>query len=106
MNKDKVKIEENGIYLRGVAVSSEARVVRKKDGTGSLVVSRVEIATQPGVTVWEEWHDPAQRTDIRIKDDQVIEFPKPKDFEPITLHVMQLKMRNDVVIVSKAERIA
>jgi hypothetical protein len=40
--------------LRGVVVSSSARVFNRKGGSGKIVCVRHELALQPGLAVFEE----------------------------------------------------
>ena len=48
----------NGLFVRGVVMSSVAKVLKRKDGTGVFVIVRNEIALQPGLATWEAFHDP------------------------------------------------
>ncbi len=102
----KVKIENNGLFVRGVPVSTTARYGRKKDGSGSFVIITTELATQPGLILWEQFLDPSQRTDIQVKDGNVTAFPKPKEYEPMTLKANRVKMRGDTLVLSSAELVA
>ncbi|QYY35271.1 hypothetical protein [Ruficoccus sp. ZRK36] len=103
---NKVKIDNNGIFVRGVPVSTTARAVRRKDGSGSFVIITTELATQPGLVLWEQFLDPVQRTDIQLKDGTVTAFPKPKEYEPITLKASKTAMRGDILVLSRAELVA
>jgi hypothetical protein len=100
---DKVKIDNNGIFVRGVPVSTTARAVRRKDGSGSFVIITTELATQPGLVLWEQFMDPVQRTDIQLKDGNVTGFPKPKEYEPLILKADRVKMRGETLVLSHAE---
>jgi hypothetical protein len=41
-----------------VVMSSGAKAHKRKDGTGGFVIVRHELALQPGMAVWEVFHDP------------------------------------------------
>jgi hypothetical protein len=46
------------MFVRGVVMSSTAKAHKRKDGTGVFVIVRHELALQPGLAVWEAFHDP------------------------------------------------
>ena len=47
----------NGLFVRGVVMSSTAKVFNRKDGSGKVVCIRHELALQPGMAVFEEYPD-------------------------------------------------
>ena len=63
----------NGLFVRGVVMSSTAKALKRKDGTGSFVVARHELALQPGLAVWEAFHDPKDGK-VKLDGENVIEF--------------------------------
>ena len=89
-----------------MVVSSSARFGRRKDNTGSYVVVAHELAVRPGIVVWTEWYDPAKDLEVKVEGDNVVSYPKPKEFAPIVLKVERIERRNDVVQVSKAVRLS
>lgn len=83
--------QPNGVYVRGVVVSNRAKAFRRKDGTGTSVVIETEIGTQPGVVTWTRYVDPATDKTVRIEGETVVEFPKLKEFEQVTIRATTLK---------------
>jgi hypothetical protein len=82
----------NGIFVRGVVVSSRAKAIKRKDGSGITVVVEHEIATQPGVAVWAEYHDPVESESlVRVENGIVTEFPKLKDFQQVTVKAIRVR---------------
>lgn len=101
-----MKIEENGFFLRGVVVSSTAKVIQKKDGSGPLVIVSHEIGTQPGLICWEAFHDPVKRTDVRVVDGQAVEFPRLEPMKPITLKVNRYRCLDKELVLQDCEPVA
>ena len=83
----------NGLYVVGVVVSSRAKAFKRKDGTGTSVAVEHEIALQPGVATWVRYFDPAKDDCIRLEGDVVVEFPKLKEFQQVTIRAT--KVRSD-----------
>ena len=83
----------SGVYVTGAVVSSRAKVIKRKDGSGVAVVIEYEIATQPGVAVWTIFSDPKTDTSVRIDGNKVVEFTRLKEFQQVT--VRALKVRSD-----------
>jgi hypothetical protein len=54
----------NGLFVRGVVMSSTAKAHKRKDGTGVFVIARHELALQPGLAVWEEFHEPLHQVPL------------------------------------------
>ena len=92
----------NGLFVRAVVMSSTAKALKRKDGTGMFVVARHELALQPGLAVWEAFHDPKDGK-VKLDGEIVIEFPKLKDFEQVTLKVMRWKEKDKRFIIKEAE---
>ena len=78
----------NGLFVRGVVMSSTAKALKRKDGTGVFVIARHELALQPGLAVWEAFHDPKDGK-VKLAGENVIEFPKLTDFAQVTLKVLR-----------------
>jgi hypothetical protein len=83
----------NGLYVRGVVVSNRAKAFKRKDGSGTSIAVEYEIALQPGVAVWVRYFDPAKDNSVRVEGDQVVEFPKLKEFQQVTIRAT--KVRSD-----------
>jgi hypothetical protein len=92
----------NGLFVRAVVMSSTAKALKRKDGTGSFVVARHELALQPGLAVWEAYHDPKDGK-VKLDGEKVIEFPKLKDFEQVTLKVLRWEEKDKRFIIKDAE---
>ena len=73
----------NGLFVRAVVMSSTAKVLKRKDGTGMFVIARHELALQPGLAVWEAFHDPKDGK-VKLDGENVIEFPKLPEFKQVT----------------------
>ena len=83
----------NGIYVIGVVVSNRAKAFQRKDGSGISVVVEHEIALQPGVAVWQRYFDPAKDPGLKLEGAVVVDFPKLKEFTPVTIKAA--KVRSD-----------
>ena len=81
----------NGVYVRGVVVSNRAKAFKRKDGTGISVVVEHEIALQPGVAIWARYFEPKTDTDVRLEGEVVVEFPKLKEFQQVTIRASRVK---------------
>jgi hypothetical protein len=95
----------NGLFVRGVVVSSSAKAHKRKDGTGVFVIVRHELALQPGLAVWEAFHDPKDGQ-VKIDGENVIEFPKLPEFQQITLKVLRCEERDKRFLIKEAEMAA
>lgn len=81
----------NGVYVRGVVVSNRAKAFKRKDGTGTSVAVEHEIALQPGVAIWVRYFDPAKDNCVRIEGENVVEFPKLKEFQQVTIRATRVR---------------
>jgi hypothetical protein len=81
----------NGVYVRGVVVSNRAKAFKRKDGTGLSVAVEYEIALQPGVATWVRYFEPKTDTSVRVEGEVVVEFPKLKEFQQVTIHATRVK---------------
>ena len=81
----------NGVYVRGVVVSNRAKAFKRKDGTGTSVAVEYEIALQPGVATWVRYFEPAKDNSVRVEGDQVVEFPKLKEFQQVTIRATRVR---------------
>ncbi len=92
----------NGLFVRGVVMSSAAKVHKRKDGTGVFVIVRHEIALQPGLAVWEAFHDPKDGK-VKLDGENVVAFPKVPEFQQLTLKVLRWEERNKGLVIKEAE---
>ena len=83
----------NGVYVVGIVVSNRAKAFKRKDGTGTSVAVEHEIALQPGVAIWLRYFEPAKDNSVRVEGDLVVEFPKLKEFQQVTIRAT--KVRSD-----------
>ena len=92
----------NGLFVRGVVMSSVAKVHKRKDGTGVFVIARHELALQPGLAVWEAFHDPKEGK-VKLDGENVIEFPKLPEFQQVTLKVLRWEDQDKRLVIKEAE---
>ena len=92
----------NGLFVRGIVMSSVAKVLKRKDGTGMFVVARHELALQPGLAMWEAFHDPKDGK-VKLDGETVIEFPKLPDFQQVTLKVLRWEEKDKRFVIKDAE---
>lgn len=99
---------QNGVYVLGIIVSSRARVIKRKDGSGISVAVEHEIALQPGVATWVQWLDPKTDARVKVAGETVTEFPRLKDFEAVTIRAERLKYdeHKGQIVIQSGEVIA
>ena len=95
----------NGLFVRGVVMSSTANAHKRKDGTGLFVIVRNELALQPGLAVWEAFHDPKDGK-VKLDGENVVTFPKLTEFQQVTLKVLRWEERDKRLVVKDAELVA
>ena len=95
----------NGLFVRGVVMSSVAKALKRKDGTGMFVIVRHELALQPGLAIWEAFHDPKDGK-VKLDGENIIVFPQLKDFEQVTLKVRRWEEKDKRFIIKDAELVA
>ncbi len=95
----------NGLFVRGVVMSSLARVFNRKDGSGKLVCIRHELALQPGLAVFEEYPD-LNAGKVKLDGDNVVEFPKLPEFQQVTLKVLRWEERDKRLVIKEAQMVA
>ena len=95
----------NGLIVRGVVMSSTAQAHKRKDGTGVFVIVRHEIALQPGLAVWEAFHDPKDGK-VKLDGENVVTFPKLPEFQQVTLKVLRWAERDKRLVIKDAELVA
>lgn len=94
----------NGLLVRGVVMSSTAKVFNRKDGSGKVVCVRHEIALQPGLAVYEEYPD-LKAGMVKLDGDKVVEFPKLPEMQQVTLKVLRWEEKDKRMVIKEAERL-
>jgi hypothetical protein len=92
----------NGLFVRGVVMSNSARAQKRKDGSGVFVIVRIELALQPGMAVWEAFHDPKDGK-VKLDGEIVTAFPKLPEFQQVTLKVLRWEERDKRLVIKDAE---
>jgi len=87
-----------GIFIEGIVVSSRARVFPPKDGKGASVSVQHEIALNPGLATIEEYFDAEKDLGVKIKDLEVIEYPKLKLFSAVRVRSESTKIFNNRIV--------
>ena len=95
----------NGLFVRGVVMSSAAKAHKRKDGTGVFVIVRHELALQPGLAVWEAFHDPKDGK-VKLDGENVVTFPKLPEFQQVTLKVLRWEERDKRLVIKEAQVVA
>ncbi len=95
----------NGLFVRGVIMSSTAKAFTRKDGSGKVICVRHEIALQPGMAVFEEYLEPKDGK-VRLDGDTVVEFPKLPEFKQVTLKVLRWEERDKRLVIKEAQMVA
>jgi hypothetical protein len=98
----------NGLFARGIVVSNRAKTIRRKDGTGIMVIVEHEIALQPGVVTWPRFFDPKTDTAVRLEGETVVEFPKLREFSQVTIRAggIRANERTKELTIQNGELIA
>jgi hypothetical protein len=81
-------------------MSSAAKAHRRKDGTGVFVIVRHELALQPGLAVWEAFHDPKDGH-VKLDGENVVALPKLVEFEQVTLKVLRWEERDKRFLIQR-----
>jgi hypothetical protein len=104
--KSTAQVEKlNGLFVRGLVMSSVAKALKRKDGTGMFVIVRNEIALQPGLATWEAFHDPKDGK-VKLDGENVVTFPKLPDFQQVTLKVLRWEEKDKRFVIKDAELVA
>jgi hypothetical protein len=97
--------EMNGLFVRGMVMSSTAKVFNRKDGSGKIVCIQHEIALQPGLAVFEQYPD-LKEGKVKLDGDKVVEFPKMPEMQQITLKVLRWEERDKRLVIKDAQVVA
>ena len=95
----------NGLFVRGMVMSSTAKVFNRKDGSGKIVCIQHEIALQPGVAILEEYPD-MKDGKVKLDGDKVVEFHKLPEMQQITLKVLRFEERDKRLVIKEAQIVA
>ena len=95
----------NGLFVRGVVMSSTAKAFNRKDGSGRVACVRHELALQPGMAVWEEYHDPKEGK-VKLDGETVIEFARLPELQQVTLKVLRWEERDKRLVIKEAQMAA
>ena len=103
MDPKSVRISAGGLYVRGLVVSSSANAFQRKDGSGTVVKVQHEIATQPGVVLYEQYINPKESPEVKVEGDKVTAYPQIPQFHNLTLKVLRFRMDRERFVVTAAE---
>ena len=106
MDATEPKHTAGGLYVRGVVVSSNANAFQRKDGSGLVIKVQHEIATQPGVVLYEQYFDPKEAKEVKVEDGKVTVYPRLAQFSTVLLKVLRYRFDRDRFIVTGAETLA
>ena len=106
MDKTEIKLSAGGLYVHAVVVSSQAKVVKRKDGSGITVLVSHELATQPGVVMLERWLDPKEHPEVKVEGDKVVAYPQLPQFSTVTFKVLRYRVDKEKLIISQVETVA
>ena len=95
----------NGLFVRGIVMSSTAKAFNRKDGSGKVICIRHELALQPGLAVFEEYPDPKDGK-VKLDGDKVVEFPRLPEMQQVTLKVLRWEERDKHLIIKEAQVVA
>ena len=95
----------NGLFVRGVVMSSTAKAFNRKDGSGKVICIRHELALQPGLAVFEEYPE-LKDGKVKLDGDNVVEFHKLPEFQQITLKVLRWEERDKRLVIKEAQMVA
>jgi hypothetical protein len=93
---------ESGIFVAGWTVSSSAQFGIRQDGGGEYIRIEEEIAAMPWLVRMVRFLDPTDER-IKLKGDQVLEFPGLVVPNYVRLRVLQFNLKSDSLEVSKAQ---
>jgi hypothetical protein len=95
----------NGLFIRGVVMSSAVKAHKRKDGTGVFVIVRHELALQPRLAVWEAFDDPKDGQ-VKLDGENVVAFPKLPEFQQVTLKVLRWEKLDKRFVIKEAQSVA
>lgn len=83
-------LAQNGIFVRGVAISNSAIKITTKTG-GVLALIKYELAIEPGTIVLQEFVDPKDNPQVQIEGDEVTKFPLLELYKPYKVKAIKLE---------------
>ena len=105
MDRKPNKPAAGGLYVRGIVVSSSANAFQRKDGSGVVVKVQHEIATQPGVVLYEQYISPKDDPTVKVEGDKVVAYPQIPQFQTVTLKVLRHRTAQDRFVIVAAEEV-
>ena len=102
-NESKTTQTQPGVFVFGLVVSSTARLLKRKDGSGSFVTVVHEIATQPGLVEYSQFFDVGKDPSIKVNGDEVVAYPRLPEMKPILLKVNGWKANDKKLVVTRAK---
>ena len=94
-----------GVFVSGLVISSTARLMKRKDGTGSFVTVVHEIATQPGLVEYSQFFEVGKDPSIKVNGDEVVAYPRLPEMKSVLLKVNGWKANDKKLVVTRAELI-
>ena len=91
----------NGLFVRGVVMSSTAKAFNRKDGSGKVICIRHELALQPGLAIFEEYPE-LKDGKVKLDGDNVIEFHKLPEMQQVTLKVLRWAEQDKRMVIKEA----
>jgi hypothetical protein len=70
--------------------------------SGRVACERHEFGLQPGMAVWEEYHDPKDGK-VKLDGENVIEFPRLPEMQQVTLKVLRWEERDKRLVIKEAQ---
>ena len=93
---------KEGIYVKGIAISSTATAFPKKDKSGNTVKVTHEFALRPGTVKWDQFFDPKDE-EVTLENGEVTDFPRLEEFKLYLLRVTKVKEYYGVISLQHAE---
>lgn len=104
-NENSITLPTTGIFVKGLVVGSTARYFAAKDDRPASVQVRHEVATSPGLVVAEEYFDPAATSNLRVKDEEILEYPQMPHLGEVTLKAATARIMGDTLVFKGIERL-
>ena len=95
--------EQPGLFVKGLAISNSARLIHRKDGSGSSVAVTHEISTQPGVVEYTRYFEVGKDTEIKVQGEEIKEYPKFPEMKHVSLKILSWKAFDKRFVVKIAE---
>ena len=96
-------IQEDGLYLKGVVISTRAHAFESKRDQRIQVVVNVELSCGNDIVTWSRYVDPQDDEGIRMEGRNVVGYPAPEKLSTVTLKVLRTRSFNNRLSVTSAE---